>query len=1174
MPRFTIQATPALLTVKSGNQGVFNIVASSTTTTFSGTIAISIENLPFGAYAVFSPSDKIIVTPATSSSIVATITTTPNSTPGLYTIVVSGTYTDEFGEETNTGETVLEVLQPLDLGADVSRSLQFENYNYTHVVFQKENPPLDSEENLAQDIQATISSNYIKSRLASGWLSFGEYDFSSESTSGNTFYTQAVTSSHVSDEQVTLTGEIAFPLASTNIVVNSIVVTDSDGNPFTLNTSSDVTQPNGDYNIVIDRDTGVVSISRVPTTPFGSICVGNIQDGETVLVSYDTYLSDYTLEQAVVNGWLIKVRGTNSTTAVNNIQLSAPSTFGSRQDFVFLEVWRSLIDPTTGANLLDDGTVYPYGNILSKEPSFNSEIIDSEAGVETTKRVQVQYAIRTVSSIDVDTYPDGIDDPKIRSIGPNSNSDNAGNYQYINIGNVTGDYGLWRARCFNTVDGYSWAIPMAVVHRRNTRPYSLTNLNGSSVILLDSVDSNGVHVPSDRPDRLYADQISPQDVTDKRKLVSVQDMFALYQDSLDSLYANGLRSKHGISKSSAGQNETRGNVLEQIDQYAGFNTTPPLPTLYKGKLDNTTKVYSDGFEKYIGFTSVDVPVPSSGINTFTFDVTLENELPSAASGSFFSNDDTEFSLQYESDLSKPQYAIDGLGTNILSVTLLDLDLVDNLPTNVTIYYTVILPPNKKGLTYVPFDIIQITDGTSKNLWYSMIGEAAISFTSPTRTTLGYTDYVEVTPQGVEALTSTPGTDTGCVSYYYYAQGNGALAPYVIPLSITLSDDTVLNFSHPQSVTIGSVTGSISTAVRDENLSQFEVAINAVVPNTTVVKFKMAVLDTAVMLNRSTKGLGPQVTAVEAPIVTSTGTDTFTFTTSGDIAIGAAQLSFSNGGNWVVFVETETAGRFNAIPCTFTRSRIDAFQVKTLNSILDPYAIATGTRVKTYLLKIQPFTNSSRVDVYYRYSPVQTASLPNTVTLDLLSRPSSIDISNLGTGGGDPGYPYPTPLLHIPVNKSSFTTESVLNNETHIKVLGQDVSSGFIRVGFQIPANFRNRITLYTPSSDNLGRAFYANVQINVSPSLRTTTSEDLVVLGPDLSEGIPHKTMYSILAVVTKSSGNSLLPGEVVLLMFTGYHTTTDCIAGVSTGSNSICATIYKLNGNPILRSTEHLLRI
>jgi hypothetical protein len=82
-----------------------------------------------------------------------------------------------------------------------------------------------------------------------------------------------------------------------------------------------------------------------------------------------------------------------------------------------------------------------------------------------------------------------------------------------------GDYGLWRAgdgdptNELNTVDGYSYAIPICAVFRRNTDGFRQEDNHNGGVLLST--------VTCDRPDGLFADTIGEGDILDLRKGVTL-----------------------------------------------------------------------------------------------------------------------------------------------------------------------------------------------------------------------------------------------------------------------------------------------------------------------------------------------------------------------------------------------------------------------------------------------------------------------------------------------------------------------------------------------------------------------------------------------------------------------------------------------------------------------------
>jgi hypothetical protein len=238
---------------------------------------------------------------------------------------------------------------------------------------------------------------------------------------------------------------------------------------------------------------------------------------------------------AWVNGMRVLVQGCNSTDEDNLVTLAAPGG-QARVDFVYLEVWRKLIDPT-------DTVIYKHGNVQYGGTNFTNDLVDPAIGIETSRRIQVQYAIRTVSGVNYSAYPEGFDDgTEVTAQGPNNSPSNSSQGIFTA---VAGDPGLWRAgqgdeaskTALGTVDGYVYAIPIALVNRRNINTFNGGNQTGSGKTRADYLAGT----PSDRPDNLYQDIIASTDIVDLRHLVIPQEnMSELCENAFDKLLFNTL----------------------------------------------------------------------------------------------------------------------------------------------------------------------------------------------------------------------------------------------------------------------------------------------------------------------------------------------------------------------------------------------------------------------------------------------------------------------------------------------------------------------------------------------------------------------------------------------------------------------------------------------------------
>jgi hypothetical protein len=194
---------------------------------------------------------------------------------------------------------------------------------------------------------------------------------------------------------------------------------------------------------------------------------------------------------ANVNGWIVPVLGTNVTDTSNRLNLFPPPGSDSRIDFVFLEVWQAQVAPNPSeVNKPSASTLYRYGNVEYGGTNIPDDIEDPAIGVETTERVQLQYRLRVVGrgtglgdSVDLASFPDGLDDPNVVAQG--TATDPVAGFTYTNMRDELGDPGLWRAgngdatNALGTVDGYSYAVPVCAVFRRNSASF-VSRTNGGN----------------------------------------------------------------------------------------------------------------------------------------------------------------------------------------------------------------------------------------------------------------------------------------------------------------------------------------------------------------------------------------------------------------------------------------------------------------------------------------------------------------------------------------------------------------------------------------------------------------------------------------------------------------------------------------------------------------------
>ena len=238
---------------------------------------------------------------------------------------------------------------------------------------------------------------------------------------------------------------------------------------------------------------------------------------------------------AFVNGWTITLynmlgNGAASTSPPSADYLAidvgtAPAT-GSRFDFAFLEVWKE--------ELGSGDDLSPWGNVDTDQAAFTNDTPDSRvSGGAVNAIVELRSRLRVVEGVGYADHPLGLDDTANVFARGGASADTSHTFTYQGRG-------LWRAGSGNgssrsalsSTDGYAYAIPIAVVFRRNRDNWSSTNLNGAEVI----------GTTATRPDGLSSNEVAAADVDDLRPHIGTfVDLGSLVRDTRHRMAANTLR---------------------------------------------------------------------------------------------------------------------------------------------------------------------------------------------------------------------------------------------------------------------------------------------------------------------------------------------------------------------------------------------------------------------------------------------------------------------------------------------------------------------------------------------------------------------------------------------------------------------------------------------------------
>lgn len=240
------------------------------------------------------------------------------------------------------------------------------------------------------------------------------------------------------------------------------------------------------------------------------------------------FLTDFQEKVDIINldGYTMPLRNSAGHGDIQ-IDLPEPPTSGVENNLVFLEFWN--------ADVSHEKPIYRYGNVDNEiEDIFK---IDPRIGIETTRRTQLRWRIRTIRDVDFNIYPKGVTDPRVVAIAEAELK--TSEYRFKPMEN---DPFIYRAgeetqkakEDLRTIDGYVYAVPLFRVKRRNSSGFTEVNPNGA--IKFDGA-------LSDRPDGLFADVIDQRDIVDLRNKISLNGFN--YDKLLHQEFDKFLRTENG-----------------------------------------------------------------------------------------------------------------------------------------------------------------------------------------------------------------------------------------------------------------------------------------------------------------------------------------------------------------------------------------------------------------------------------------------------------------------------------------------------------------------------------------------------------------------------------------------------------------------------------------------------
>lgn len=817
--------------------------------------------------------------------------------------------------------------------------------------------------------------------------------------------------------------------------------------------------------------------------------------------------------------------------------------------------------------------VYLGGNINSPtNMNLNNNSIQPDVGVETAGRTQVQYSIRVVESVDVANFREaGLGAPYVFSKGPNASVRSAGSYAYTNMGSINGDYGTWRANCRNTVDGYSYAIPMFLFSKRNQNAYSpTTNINGTTIDSLNAV----------RPDGLTFEDIVSDDIIDIRKSVGLKDLSSLLETSFDSLLSGNLIT-------SAMFNPTRGGQAGGFFTYADDFSTAQLSSMILGGVNSTAIGGITGFAGTAGVVGIQA---ATGTTQAVFN-TLVNKM--------YDNRPDQYVATYGVNATLAGKTVpgtfSGLGT---SQVVFDID------TTSSSYYNEVTYP---GLTFVvrgtyvdysstglarvptvPLEVKNYRSGQPDDSYnfYGINSNTESQYIRKLSTGLpGYSDYVEASSTGFTNDVSMDGSlfrvhiyqeitestnqikiSKNLEGYFVYAvreirnvvDGGVYRVAGMVDRDGTDQSTMVINTASTFTIQAGSIIEIIAETTSAQNN---DAGIKGLMGQTSSDRGEsldsyrspyLAVFDKGVKgVNSFYKSVVVELTGVGPAIpLTSLGVN--------GTVIGLPTMNTMDGLS-VPYCWVRPTGGTSFFAQVFTSVSVDSTgNLVTASTAAAARPIsASDTVLLMVLVKMTAFDNAitSGALVTYKGTVPQTLQpLPETLDVQVLNCSPFMVLSNIGTGGGYASPFFVDPLTQIPV------PDTLSNESFFYNLFGMQFSSfaeyqGYTTLPLRVFRKPSTDVTLSTAGSDSFGRTFYR------------TSSVNMLFKAEGMSVGNPRKLMVPMLVKVVSPVVSPVLRGEVLLAVATTYlnpEVTNEIQLNSLVGSSVIA--LYRIPGMPLLK--------
>ncbi len=632
---------------------------------------------------------------------------------------------------------------------------------------------------------------------------------------------------------------------------------------------------------------------------------------------------------------------------------------------VYIEMWYASLNPITGSGYFVDtngliGGVglkyfYPYGCInASLATMLPDDSLDPfEGGLFTTERAQIQWVIcvqPVALTYDFTIFRFGLDPgPRLGEVVyAQGNSASQTAFEFTNMGSINGDSGVWRAGDGNvnnslvTMDGYSYAFPVAVCFQLNTGPFTV-QFNPFGCSNPTSITPNsGLFASSDsgRFDARFADIVYQDQTVDTRQTVTLDgwDNALLCGQGFADLVFGATQVAIGRGLSPGNSPQALGS---QLEYYVSVASGSVLNTNTVGAFDGFANGFSSDQRIFQTTKKVTIAQKNVGINNRAWiqNDALSISLPASSLATIQSAQVQILVAQVDGSNSPAfllpgQISITGLGTKTVVITITANLTGTSFDPGVNPIYVTVGTQYPAGtgvdLVVVPTNVDggQVVDGTTgRTLPVFGVSEFAVSAAQPVLTAesvIAYNNKFSNTIFGTRIVMAI----LGSVGVQTNVGGNTITTFTLNRLKLDAGIDGLYVISAVDSVS-GNVYSISSRSILSGTGQTVVVLEGAVVPSSTVLFTFLANQTCQLLFNAPVKG----VTRLEETVLVGNYTQDTSLPMDNRVAI--VSNTFANNNNVLVLAASDCVlkglsgddvNKLIWVQNTITPTEFDAIQI--------------------------------------------------------------------------------------------------------------------------------------------------------------------------------------------------------------------------------------------------------